>query len=114
MLYQLHVDAEEADDVNQGQPGLSPPARSRRRPKLLRVLQEREFDRVGSRPTLTSNARVVASTNRDLRAMMLDRDFREDMCHSLSSLLYGHDEATRPSRPRVAPFSVVTHEALRR
>jgi hypothetical protein len=102
MPYQRHVDAEEADDANQGEPGRSPPARSRRRPKVLRVLQERAFEPVGGCQTLASNARVVASRNRDLRAMVLDREFRVDIRYSLPPLPHGHGEATRPSRPRVA------------
>ncbi len=48
-------------------------------PKLLRVLQEREFERLGSTKTVHTNARVVAATNRDLKAMMKARTFREDL-----------------------------------
>jgi formate hydrogenlyase transcriptional activator len=53
-------------------------------PKLLRVLQEREFERVGGGHTLTSNARIVAATNRDLQAMVADRAFREDLYYRLN------------------------------
>src|SRR6202044_1245698 len=46
-------------------------------PKLLRVLQEREFERLGSPRMIRMNARVIAATNRDLASMVADRKFRE-------------------------------------
>ncbi|NTW29162.1 MAG: sigma 54-interacting transcriptional regulator [Coriobacteriia bacterium] len=47
--------------------------------KLLRVLQERTFERLGGTKTLTSDARIVSATNRNLEQMMRSGEFREDL-----------------------------------
>jgi len=52
--------------------------------KLLRVLQERTFERVGGNRTLSVNIRIVAATNRDLRRAAAERKFREDLYFRLA------------------------------
>jgi two-component system, NtrC family, response regulator AtoC len=52
--------------------------------KILRVLQEKEFEKVGSNETVGVNVRVIAATNRDLRAMIRERAFREDLYYRLN------------------------------
>ena len=53
-------------------------------PKLLRVLQEQEFERLGSTRTTRVNVRIVAATNRDLAQMTRAKQFREDLYFRLS------------------------------
>ena len=48
-------------------------------PKLLRAIQEQEFERLGSSKTIQVNVRLIAATHRDLRAMIRDETFREDL-----------------------------------
>jgi formate hydrogenlyase transcriptional activator len=48
-------------------------------PKLLRAIQEQEFERLGSSRTINVNVRLIAATHRDLRAMIRDEKFREDL-----------------------------------
>ncbi len=52
--------------------------------KLLRVLQEREFERVGGSKTIKVNVRLVAATNRNLEQMVKDGEFREDLYYRLN------------------------------
>src|SRR5467141_1628984 len=53
-------------------------------PKLLRAVQEREFERLGSTHTRKVNVRLVAATNRNLEKMVADREFRSDLFYRLN------------------------------
>ena len=53
-------------------------------PKLLRALQEQEFERLGSARTIQVDVRIIAATHRDLTAMIRDRQFREDLFYRLN------------------------------
>src|SRR5690554_3054590 len=64
------------DEISEMDPGLQS--------KLLRVLQEREVERVGGRKTITLDVRVVATTNRDLADYVREGKFREDLYYRLT------------------------------
>jgi formate hydrogenlyase transcriptional activator len=53
-------------------------------PKLLRVLQDHEFERLGSNRTLRVNVRLIAATNRDLTRLVSTREFRSDLYYRLN------------------------------
>jgi formate hydrogenlyase transcriptional activator len=53
-------------------------------PKLLRVLQDQEFERLGGIKTIRVNVRVVAATNRDLAQAVYDKQFRSDLYYRLN------------------------------
>jgi formate hydrogenlyase transcriptional activator len=52
-------------------------------PKILRAMQEKEFERLGSTQTIPVNVRLVAATNRDLTRMVADKEFRSDLYYRL-------------------------------
>ncbi|MEE4297459.1 MAG: sigma-54 dependent transcriptional regulator [Wenzhouxiangella sp.] len=64
------------DEISEMEPGLQA--------KLLRVLQERELQRLGSNDTIKLNVRVIATTNVDLKAAVADGKFREDLYYRLN------------------------------
>lgn len=53
-------------------------------PKLLRFIQDREYERVGDPVTRRSNVRIIAATNRDLGEMVIHKQFREDLLYRLN------------------------------
>jgi two-component system response regulator AtoC len=53
--------------------------------KILRVIQQKEFDRVGGNEVIPTNARILSATNRDLQKAVENREFREDLYYRLSS-----------------------------
>ncbi|WP_282102716.1 sigma 54-interacting transcriptional regulator [Morganella morganii] len=53
-------------------------------PKLLRVLQEREIERIGGNKVIPVDVRLIAATNRNLKSMTDDREFREDLYYRLN------------------------------
>ena len=78
--------------------------------KLLRFLQEREFDRVGGRDPIRVNVRIVAATNRDLEAAVKENRFREDLYHRLNVIPI----ILPPLRERKADVAPLAEYFLRR
>jgi transcriptional regulator with PAS, ATPase and Fis domain len=78
--------------------------------KLLRALQEREIRRVGAERTITINARVVAATNRDLRAAVDTGSFRQDLYFRLGAFVI----EVPPLRDRREDIPPLVHDFVRR
>jgi len=78
--------------------------------KLLRVLQEREFQRLGSSETIKADVRVVAATNADLLERVRQGRFREDMYYRLNVVPIH----LPPLRARVGDVAALTHHFLRK
>ncbi|HET6335636.1 MAG TPA: sigma-54 dependent transcriptional regulator [Polyangiales bacterium] len=78
--------------------------------KLLRFLQERQFERVGGNETLSVDARIVAATNKDLRQLVDDGRFREDLYYRLNVVRL----EVPPLRARPSDIPLLADHFLRR
>ena len=78
--------------------------------KLLRVLQERTFERVGSNKTINCNVRIIAATHRDLEQAIKEGNFREDLYYRLN--VFPID--VPPLRERVEDIPVLVNDLIQR
>jgi sigma-54 dependent transcriptional regulator, flagellar regulatory protein len=78
--------------------------------KLLRVLQERTFERVGSNTTIPCNVRIIAATHRNLEAAIKTGDFREDLFYRLNVFPI----EMPPLRERVEDIPVLVNDLIHR
>jgi DNA-binding NtrC family response regulator len=77
---------------------------------LLRILQEREFERVGGEKTIPMRARVIAATNRDLRSEVASGNFREDLFYRLNVVSIH----VPPIRERKEDLTLIVEHLVRR
>lgn len=73
-------------------------------PKLLRLLQEHQYERVGDNKTRTTNVRIVAATNRDLSESVKNKTFREDLYYRLNVITV----TTLPLRQRIGDLKRIS------
>lgn len=78
--------------------------------KLLRVLQERTFERLGSNKSIKTNVRIVAATHRDLEQAIKDGKFREDLFYRLNVFPI----EMPPLRDRIEDLPLLVHELIAR
>ena len=76
-------------------------------PKLLRVLQERAFERLGSTRTVSTDARLIAATNTDLAQMVAAKHFRSDLYYRLQRVPHCDPSAARATRRHSPPRAVL-------
>ncbi len=76
--------------------------------KLLRVIQQREFERVGGTDTVKTDVRIISATNRDLRQAVESKEFREDLYYRLNSFPI----SIPPLRQRRGDILIIAHHFL--
>ena len=78
--------------------------------KLLRFLQERKIERIGGRQEISVDVRVVCATHQDLKALIKEQRFREDLFYRLAEIVVN----IPPLRARVGDAALLAHAFLRR